>query len=92
MAPMAQDLDVDAMLKRFQARARAVRQRGMPPIEGADRKRFMDQAKVDFMDYAMIGDAEGTLEDGILTLKVDLRPKPEVETSPSNNSGTTQQP
>jgi hypothetical protein len=92
MAPMAQDLDVDAMLKRFQARARAVRQRGMPPIEGADRKRFMDQAKVDFMDYAMIGDAQGTLEDGILTLKVDLRPKPEVETSPSNNGGTTPQP
>jgi hypothetical protein len=92
MAPMAQDLDVDAMLKRFQARARAVRQRGMPPIEGADRKRFMDQAKVDFMDYAMIGDAQGTLEDGILTLKVDLRPKPEVEASPSSNGGTTEQP
>jgi hypothetical protein len=92
MAPMAQDLDVDAMLKRFQARARAVRQRGMPPIEGADRKRFMDQARVDFMDYAMIGDAQGTLEDGILTLTVDLRPKPEVETGPSSNGGTTEAP
>jgi hypothetical protein len=89
MAPMAQDLDVDAMLKRFQARARAVRQRGMPPIEGADRKRFMDQARVDFMDYAMIGDAEGVLEDGILTLTVDLRPKPAAEDDSAAANVTT---
>jgi hypothetical protein len=32
--------------------------------------------QVDYMDYAMLGDAEGSLEDGILTLRVDLRPKP----------------
>ncbi|MDQ1357622.1 MAG: hypothetical protein QOJ52_2797 [Acidimicrobiaceae bacterium] len=64
------------MIGRFQARAKAVRQRGMPPIEGADRKRFIDQARIDFLDYAMIGDAEATLEDGILTLRIDLRPKP----------------
>ena len=25
------------------------------------------------MDYAMIGDAEGELADGILTLRIDLR-------------------
>jgi hypothetical protein len=29
------------------------------------------------MDYAMLGDAEIALEDGILTLRVDLRPHPE---------------
>ena len=74
MAAMAQDFDVDAMIKRFQARARAVRQRGLPPVEGADRKRFLDQARVDFMDYAMIGDAQATLVGGVLTLTVDLRP------------------
>jgi hypothetical protein len=51
-----------------------VRQRGVPPIEGADRKRFVDQARTDFMDYAMIGDAVATLEGGILTLAIDLRP------------------
>jgi len=28
------------------------------------------------MDYAIIGDATGSLEDGILTLRVDLRPRP----------------
>ena len=29
------------------------------------------------MDYAMIGDAEAELVDGILTLRVDLRPPAE---------------
>jgi hypothetical protein len=29
------------------------------------------------MDYAMIGDAEGQIEDGVLTLRIDLRPKPD---------------
>jgi hypothetical protein len=71
------ELDVDAMIQRFKARAKAVRQRGIPPVEGADRKRFIDQARVDFLDYAMIGDAEATLDDGILTLRIDLRPKPD---------------
>ena len=69
-------MDIDAMISRFQARAKAVRQRGIPPVEGADRKRFIDQARIDFLDYAMIGDAEATLDDGILTLRIDLRPKP----------------
>ena len=59
---MPPELDVDAMLQRFRDRAHAVRQRGVPPIEGADRKRFVDQARTDFMDYAMIGDAIATLE------------------------------
>ncbi len=69
--------DIEAMIGRFQARAKAVRSRGMPPIEGAERKRFVEQMQLDFQDYAMLGDAVGTLEDGILTLRVDLRPKPE---------------
>lgn len=63
------------MLGRFQARARAVRQRGIPPLEGPERKRFIDQARIDFQDYAIIGDASGHIEDGVLTLTVDLRPK-----------------
>jgi hypothetical protein len=41
---MSDELDVQAMLERFQTRARAVRQRGIPPVEGAERKRFIDQA------------------------------------------------
>lgn len=74
---MAEDLDVDAMIQRFRDRAKAVRSRGVPPLEGEDRKRFIEQARLDYMDYAMLADAEASLDDGILTLRVDLRPKPD---------------
>jgi hypothetical protein len=72
---MSESFDPEAMIARFRERAKAVRARGLPPIEGAERKRFMEQAQSDFMDYAMLADATATLEDGILTLRVDLRPK-----------------
>jgi hypothetical protein len=71
---MAPDFDPDAMVERFRARANAVRSRGLPPVEGPDRERFKQQAQADFMDFAMIGDAQASIEDGILTLRVDLRP------------------
>ena len=77
MPLMADEFDVDALVRRFQERAKAVRQRGMPPVEGPERKRFVDQARIDYMDYAMIGAADATLSDGVLTLTVDLRPSPE---------------
>jgi len=67
---------------RFRDRAAAVRERGLPPVEGAERRRFMEQAQVDFMDFAIVGDAEASLEGGILTLRVDLRPRPGVEGQP----------
>lgn len=72
---MADSLDVDAMILRFQERARAVKDRPLPPIAGAERSLFLEQAQRDFMDFAIIGDATATLDDGILTLTVDLRPK-----------------
>lgn len=62
------------MIKRFQSRARAVKSRGIPPIEGPERQRFIKAAQEDFMDFSIIGDATYKLEDGILTLSVDLRP------------------
>ena len=71
---MAEGLDVEAMLERFRARAQAVRQRNLPPVGGDERQRFLEQAQMDFQDFAIIGDAEASLEDGILTLTVDLRP------------------
>lgn len=72
---MAEEFDVQAMIERFRERAKVVRNRGVPPVEGPERKRFIEQAKLDYMDYAMLGDAEGSLEDGVLTLRVDLRGK-----------------
>ena len=71
---MAGDLDIDAMIKRFKDRADAVRNRTLPPVGGDERKAFIAQAEADYMDYAMIGDAEASLEDGVLTLRIDLRP------------------
>ena len=71
---MADEFDPDAMVQRFRDRAKAVRNRPLPPVEGPERRRFMEQAQTDFMDFAMIGDATATLDDGILVLKVDLRP------------------
>ena len=70
---MADEFDPQAMIKRFQERAKAVRSRGLPPVEGAERMRFIEQARLDFMDYAILGDAQASIEDGILVLKVDLR-------------------
>lgn len=72
---MADDLDVPAMIARFGERARAVKQRNLPPVAGPERSRLVQQAQSDFQDFAMIADAEGTLEDGVLTLRIDLRPK-----------------
>lgn len=72
---MAEEFDVNAMIERFRNRAKAVKSRGVPPLEGPERKRFIEQMQLDYMDYAMLGDAEGSLEDGILTLRVDLRPR-----------------
>lgn len=72
---MAEEFDVQAMIERFRDRAKAVRSRGIPPVEGPERRRFIEQSKTDYLDYAMLGDAEGSLEDGILTLRIDLRRK-----------------
>ncbi len=68
------EFDPNAMVQRFRERAEAVKKRGMPPVEGPERQRFLDQARIDFSDFAMLGDAEVSLDDGILTFRIDLRP------------------
>ena len=73
---VAQGLDVDAMLARFRERAAAVKNRPLPPVAGEERTLFVKQAQHDFQDFAIVGDATGTIEDGVLVLRVDLRPKP----------------
>ncbi len=76
---MPEGFDVDAMIRRFRERAAAVRARGVPPLEGRERRRFIEQLEQDHMDFAMIGDASGSLDDGILTLRIDLRPRPATD-------------
>ena len=76
---MGDEFDVEAMVTRFRERATAVRSRGMPPIEGADRRRFLERMQLDYQDFAMLADATGTIEDGVLVLRVDLRPPDAAE-------------
>jgi hypothetical protein len=71
---IAATFDPDEMIARFRARAAAVKGRQVPPVEGEQRRAFIQQSQLDFQDYAMIGDAETSFEDGVLVLKIDLRP------------------
>jgi hypothetical protein len=72
--PTDDSLDVDAMLARFRERAAAVEHRPLPPVAGEERMRFIEQAQLDFQDFAIVGDAKWTFVDGVLTLTVDLSP------------------
>jgi sulfur transfer protein SufE len=62
------------MIARYKERAAAVKRRPLPPVAGEERQMFLQQAQSDFQDFAMIGDAEASLENGILVLRIDLRP------------------
>jgi hypothetical protein len=72
---MGDTLDIEAMIQRFRDRAHAVRNRTLPPVAGEERMQFIRQAEIDYQDFAIVGDAQGTIEDGMLVLRVDLRPK-----------------
>ncbi len=62
------------MIGRFRDRAHAVKNRPLPPVAGEERTKFIKQAQLDYQDFAIIGDADASLVDGILTLRIDLRP------------------
>ena len=83
--PTDDSLDVDAMLAEsvrrnvfpcrcVGRRAAAVEHRPLPPVAGEERMRFIEQAQLDFQDFAIVGDAKWTFVDGVLTLTVDLSP------------------
>ena len=71
---MDESLDVEAMLQRFRDRAHAVRNRPLPPVAGEERTRFIEQAQIDFQDFAIVGDAVAEVDAGVLVLRIDLRP------------------
>lgn len=66
--------DPTDMITRFKERAAAVKRRPLPPVAGDERQMFIAQAQVDFQDFAMVGDAVASVEDGVLVLRIDLRP------------------
>ena len=72
---VADELDIDAMLARFRERAAAVRDRPLPPVAGPERQRFVEQAQLDFQDFAMVGDATWEFVDGVLKLRIDVSPE-----------------
>ena len=69
---MADQLDVDALLARYRARAEAVRDRSLPPVAGAERQRFLKQAEEDFLDFSLVAAAQWSVEDGHLVLRIPL--------------------
>jgi hypothetical protein len=68
------ELDTEAMIERFRERAQAVKRRPLPPVAGEERQQFIAQAQRDYQDFAIIGDAVASVDDGVLTLRIDLRP------------------
>ena len=66
------EFDVDAFITRFAERATAVKERGVPPLEGEARRRFMEAAQQDFIDFSLVADAKASVEEGHLVLRVPL--------------------
>ena len=71
---MAAGFNPQEMIKRFRERADAVKKRNLPAVGGEERRLFIEQAERDFMDFSIIADASVTMDDGILTMTIDLRP------------------
>ena len=65
-------IDVTEFLDRFRARAEAVKDRGIPPLEGEARQMFVQQAEKDYLDYSLIGGASWSIEEGHLVLRIEL--------------------
>lgn len=65
-------LDMDEFLERFARRATAVKERGVPPLEGEARKQFIEAAEKDFLDYSLVASASWTVDDGDLVLRIPL--------------------
>ncbi len=63
---------MDEFLARFADRAKAVRERGVPPLEGEARKIFIEAAEKDYMDYSLIAAADWSVEDGLLVLRIPI--------------------
>lgn len=66
------EFDVEAFKQRFRDRAGAVQERGVPPLEGEARRRFLASAQSDFIDYSLVADAGVSVEGDELVLRIPL--------------------
>jgi hypothetical protein len=65
-------LNVDEFLERFRDRAAAVKDRGIPPLEGEARRLFIESSERDFVDYSLVGSASWEVEAGNLVLRIPI--------------------
>jgi len=65
--------DVDAFLDRFRQRAAAVRERGIPPLEGSARRLYVEAAEQDHTDFSLVASASWTVDGSHLVLRIPLR-------------------
>jgi hypothetical protein len=49
-----------------------VKDRPLPPVAGDERRLFVERAQTDYTDYALIGTARWSVEDGELVLRIPL--------------------
>jgi len=66
--------DVDAFLERFRERAAAVRERGIPPLEGPARRLYVEAAEQDHTDFSLVASATWSVEGDELVLHIRLHP------------------
>ncbi len=66
------DFDVDAMIQRFHDRAKVVKDRPLPPVAGTERQKFIEQAQIDYTDFALVAGSNWSVEDNNLVLRIQL--------------------
>jgi hypothetical protein len=66
------EFDVDAFVRRFRDRADAVKERGVPPVAGEERRLFIEQAEMDYLDYSLVGSSKWEVTDECLVLRIPL--------------------
>ncbi len=66
------DFDVDAMIQRFHDRAKVVKERPLPPVAGTERQKFIEQAQIDYTDFALVAGSNWSVEDDNLVLRIQL--------------------
>jgi len=65
--------DVDAFIERFRQRATAVRERGIPPLEGQARRLYIEAAEQDHTDFSLVAGASWSVDGEHLVLRIPLR-------------------
>ena len=65
--------DVDAFVRRFRQRADVVKERGVPPVAGEERRLFIEQSELDFLDYSLVASSDWEVTDDCLVLRIPLK-------------------